>query len=141
MKTKIWVCFFCILACLSCKKDSVNNLGNNFNLLEGDNIQDSKIVFCTAKSGNECYAGIPVIPSRKDTLSLYVSKVKSNNNWIVAETFNTDKSNSYWIIKKEDYTSFKKSDLDSIIQTNVNGPLTKNDFLTKKNSLKILINF
>lgn len=141
MKTKKWIYFICILACISCKTNNLNNLGNNFNLLEGDHTQDRKIVFCTAKSGDECYAGIPVIPSRKDTISVYVSKVNSNNNWIIAETLNKDKSKSYWIIKKQDYATLKKKDLDSIIQKNVFGPFTKSDFLIKKKNSNISINF
>lgn len=118
------------------------SLGNNYHLLEGDN-KDRVIVYCTGKNWGACHAGIAVVPSTKDTSTLYVENANEDNDWILAKTKNKDKSESYWIIYKNfkvDLNNCIKNNCDSIIQSHVTGPLTFHSFKSKLKELHIELN-
>ena len=122
-----------------------HGLGNKLTLLEGDRTEDRIIVYCTGYSGGACIAGIPVIPSRKDTNTLYVDVAKSNSDWLIAKSIRLNKqTQDYWIISK----AFNIANLncetincDSILQSKVIGPLSITDFSIKREQLKIDLNF
>src|SRR4030042_1647524 len=127
-------------SCNYCKFFGDNKLGGNFTLLEGDQVEDRVIVYCTDKSGGCCNAGIPVIPSRIDSISSYVANAISNDIWIIARTINKDKSESYWIINKDFEVKLQYDDggkLNSLIQSYVSGPFDLLTFQKKKEELKI----
>ena len=123
-----------------------HSLGNNFSLLEGDKIEDRIIVYCAGKEENECNGGTFVVPRYKDHMingkyAEYVETAKSNNNWIIAKTFQMHaKLEKYWIINKKfniANLNCDKINCDSIIQSQVIGPLNINEFQEKTKKLKI----
>jgi hypothetical protein len=121
-----------------------NNLGNNFSLLEGDKIEDRIIVYCTGESLGSCYSGVPVIPSREDTLTLYVIEAKSDADWIIAKTKSLDKTIKYWIVDKRFKMQFEYDDEGKFyesIQKQVNGPYEKDEFNTQLKNSNINLNF
>lgn len=131
----IFMMLFFWNACSSiCESFGAHDFGNNLTLLEGDRTEDRVIVYCTGRSAGCCDAGIPVIPSRVDTLSQYVQSATADLNWIIAKTVNKDKSKGYWIIDKNFKIDLAKCDVvncDSIIQSHIIGPLDSTDFEEK----------
>jgi hypothetical protein len=106
--------------------------------MAGDEESDVILIYCTGRSGGCCDAGIPVIPSRNDTISKYVIAANSNKKWLVASTINYDSSKSYWIVNKDfevNLNNCEKIDCDSTIQLHVKGPFTFSDY---QNQLKVL---
>ena len=121
-----------------------NDLGDNFSVLEGDRIEDRAIVYCTEKSGRCCYSGIPVLPSRTDSLTSYVINANSDKGWIVAKTKRKNGAYDFWIINKDFKTEFKYDDggkLYETIQTHVVGPLSELEFTRQVEERHISINF
>jgi len=119
-------------------------LGNNFDLIEGDRIEDRVIVYCTGRSAGACTGGTPIIPSNNDTLSLYVEKAKSDKKWIVAKTKNKDQSESYWIFDKDLNVNLDTCDLaefNSVIQSHITGPLDSTEFESKRKMLNMSLDF
>ena len=116
-----------------------NDLGDNFSLLEGDKIADRVIVYCTERSGRCCHSGIPVIPSRTDSLTRYVINAYSDKNWIIAKTKQTNEMINFWIIDKNLNEKFEYDDggkFYETIQSHIIGPLNEIEFnkqLEKRN--------
>jgi hypothetical protein len=147
MKRKIpkgFIIWLFAMMFFSCSFWDDNNLGNNFSLLEGDKIEDRLIVYCSGRSLGCCNSGIPVIPSREDTLNLYVIEAKSNKDWIIVKTKSTDKTIKYWAVDK----NFKmKPEYDDggkfyeFIQTRVIGPFEKNEFEKQLKNKNINLEF
>ena len=130
-----------ITVLVSCREIFSNHsLGSNFSLMEGDKKEDRIIVYCAGKEENECNGGTFVIPRYKDHMingkyAEYVETAKSNNNWIIAKTFQMHaKLEKYWIINKN-FTianlNCDKINCDSIIQSQVIGPLNIDEFQEK----------
>lgn len=120
-----------------------SNLGDNFFLLEGDNINDRVIVYCTGKDNNECYSGIPIIPTYERQFSNgryaeHVELAKSNKDWILARTVTVDGNQKYyWILNKRINGSSSNDELKNSIGKNVYGPFDSTKFLNKKKELGI----
>lgn len=140
MITILLLIMLTINSCSCCRLFGDNKLGDNFSLLEGDKTEDRMIVYCTGKSAGCCYAGIPVIPSRSDSLSLYVSNAVHNDKWIIATTINKNKTENYWIIDKDFKLEFQYDDggkLYDMLQKLVIGPLDKINLQQEKERLGI----
>ena len=119
------------------------DLGNHLTLLEGDHTEDRVIVYCTTKNGC-CDAGIPIIPSREDSITLYVEKAEYNKLWIIVKGVNREDNNNFWIIDKNFQVEFKLDDggkLYDTIQNHVIGPLNLTEFKDKKQALNIHLDF
>lgn len=126
-----------------------NDLGNNFSLLKGDRIEDRIIVYCTGRSARACVAGtfiVPIYSRHMDSTGRYaeyVETAKSNDDFIIARTLHiNDKKKNYWIISKNfSLDNCDKINCDSIIQSNVIGPLDYSQFKTKQIELGINLQF
>jgi hypothetical protein len=128
----------------SCNFLANNNLGNNFSLLEGDKMEDRIIVYCTGESFGSCYSGVPVIPSREDTLTLYVIEAKSDADWIIVKTKSTDKTIKYWVVDKRFKMKFEYDDegkFYEFIQKQVIGPYEKDEFNNQLKDRNINLDF
>lgn len=133
--------FFC--SCNLCSLFGSYNLGNQFVLLDGDKMEDRMIVYNTTKEGC-CHSGIPIIPSRLDTVTKYVHTALSNKEWIIARAITNEKQESYWIVNKNfsvDVSNCEKINCDSIIQSHVIGPLDFKSFKKKIRELNIELSF
>ena len=118
-------------------------LGNNLYMMdwEGGN---KIIVHCSNKSGRTCYGGSPVIP-HNNPREVYVKTAKANEKWIIVRAITVDNNQlCYYLIDK----SFKIDGLDwdivncdSIIQTQITGPLDLQEFENKTSKLGIDIKF
>lgn len=104
------------------------------------------IVYCSKYDIGGCIAGIYVIPSADDErYSMYVKTAKSDDKWVIAKTIRTvEQKKNYWIIDK----NFSLEDVDcdalncdSIIRSNVIGPLDAQQFGSKLAELKISLKF
>lgn len=139
MKYSYRALIFLLLSLLgSCVQS--HDLGDGLSLMEGDKTEDRVIVYCTGKSGGECFIGIPVIPSRRDSTSRYVEKAVSNQKWMLASTVNRNKSKSYWIVSKGfkvDIDNCETINCDSVIQAHVIGPLNIVAFKSQLKKLNI----
>jgi len=126
-----------------------NDLGSNFSLLEGDRIEDRVIVYCTGRSDSVCYAGtfiVPIYSRHMDSTGKYAEyaeTAKSNDDFIIARTLHIkDKKQNYWIISKDfSLDNCDKTNCESIIQSNVIGPLDYSHFKTKQIELGINLQF
>jgi hypothetical protein len=90
------------------------------------------------------YTGIPIVPSRKDTTTLYAEEVRFDKNWILVKAVNKDRSAAYWIIDKNfevDLTNCDSISCDSTIQAHVLGPFSIDRLTEKKLELNINLNF
>ena len=137
------------LCCASCSGMlGDHSLGNNLSLLEGDRMEDKVIVYCSAKSVGVCKSGIYVVPTyerhyRDGNYAEYVEEAKSNGDWVIAKSVQIeDKKENYWIISKDfNLDNCDKTNCDSIIQSNVIGPLDYSQFKTKQIELGINLQF
>jgi len=126
-----------------------NDLGDNFSLLEGDRTEDRVIVYCNGRSGGACYIGtfiVPVYSRHYDSAghyAEYVETAKSNDDFIIARTLHiSDKKKNYWIINKSfSLDNCDTKNCDSIIQSNVIGPLDYSQFKAKQGELDINLQF
>ena len=139
-----------IFSAISCRQMwGDNDLGDNFSLLEGDRIEDRIIVHCSGRSAGACVAGTSIVPiysRHMDSSGRYaefVETAKSNDDFIIARTFHiNDKKKNYWIISKNfSLDNCDKVNCDSIIQSNVIGPLDYSQFNTKQIELGINLQF
>ncbi len=150
MRKTILLIFFVLISLLTfsscnyCKLFGDNRLGDKFTLLEGDKTEDRIIVYCTGKSWGCCYTGIPVIPSRTDSVSRYVIDAVSNEKWIIANTIKKDNLVSYWIIDKDFDVEFMYDDggkLYNKIQSHLTGPMDSTRFYQSLKERKIDLRF
>jgi hypothetical protein len=122
-----------------------HDLGNKLTLLEGDKTEDRLIVYCTGYSGGACMAGTPVIPSRQDSITLYVKDAESNKHWVIARSLRKqNRTEDYWIINKDfniENLDCDQNDCDSIIQSHVKGPFRRAEFNAVKSQLGIHLGF
>ncbi|MBP6871377.1 MAG: hypothetical protein KBC43_05170 [Bacteroidales bacterium] len=86
IKSILLIIILILNSCNYCRLFGDNKLGGNFSLLEGDKIEDRMIIYCTGRSAGCCYTGIPVIPSRSDSLTHYVLDAVYDDKWILAKT-------------------------------------------------------
>lgn len=152
MKNTFFFIFWAVSITLSISCSHIwgdNKLGNNFSLLEGDCIEDRVIVYCSHKG--ICDGGMYVLPTyerhynKEGKYAEYVEDAKSNDQWIVAKTYQIfEKKNYYWIIDK----SFSLSNVDcdttdcnEIIQRHVKGPFCLNEFNEMVDMYNIDIDF
>lgn len=127
-----------------CSLSGSRNLGKNIFLLEGDRIEDRIIVYCTAKEKGCCQSGSYIIPREygehfeNGKYAQYVEKAESNGKWIIAQTKHLKSSNeNYWIIEK----NFDSKNSYQEVNEYVFGPFTLEEFLNKKEELKIRVDF
>lgn len=139
-----------IFSTISCRQMwGDNDLGDNFSLLEGDRIEDRIIVYCSGRSAGACIAGtfiVPIYSRHMDSTGRYaeyVETAKSNDDFIIARTLHiNDKKKNYWVISKNfSLDNCDKMNCDSIIQSNVIGPLDYSQFKTKQIDLGINLQF
>ncbi len=143
--------FTFIISAISCREFFGDHpLGNNFSLLDGDKKEDRIIVYCAGNEENECNGGIFVIPRYRDHMlngkyAEYVETAKSNNDWIIAKSFQMNyRQEKYWIINKNfniKNLDCDKTNCDSIIQSHVIGPLNINEFQEKIKKFRIDLSF
>lgn len=138
--------FFTVLFVLAscCGFFGDNDLGNNFSLLDGDRVEDRTIVYCTGKSGGCCNSGIPVIPSKTDSLTNYVLSAASDRNWIIAKSKSKGSTHGFWIINKDFKAEFEYDDggkLYETIQAHVVGPLNELEFKKQCEKKHITLKF
>lgn len=132
-----------LLIASCCRLGGVEDLGNNIYLLEADKYEDRQVIYCTTNDVC-CNSGIPIIPAGADTLTSHPERVKANDNWIIVESINLDKSKSYWVIDKNVKLDLNRCDVvdcDSILQSHVTGPMTMDDFNREKQSRNIQLHF
>lgn len=141
------IVMFSTLSCRQVWGD--NDLGNNFSLLEGDRIEDRIIVYCTGRSARVCRSGTYIVPTYSRHLDStghyaeYVETAKSNDNFIIARTLQiNNKKKNYWIINKDfSLENCGEMNCDSIIQSNVIGPLDYSQFKTMQIELGVILKF
>lgn len=131
----------------SCNEWYNHSLGNNLSLWDGDRKEDRAIVYC---EGN-CHGGIYVVPTYErhydssGHYAEYVEAAKSNKEWVIVKTLRRkEKQENYWIINKGfslTNLNCSKVNCDSVIQKQVTGPLTLNEFQNKQQVLNIDLDF
>jgi hypothetical protein len=121
------------------------DLGNRLTLFEGNNSESRQIIYCTGYSGGACISGIPVIPSRQDTVTSYIVAAKSNTDWVIAKSKQVrGQEDMYWIISKKFSIEGLNCDngiCDSILQSKVSGPFELTQFKDRLSELKINLHF
>jgi len=128
-----------------------NDLGNKLTVFEGDRLEDRVIVYCTGYSLGSCKAGIYVVPNyeehydEKGNYAEYVENARSDDKWVIAKTIRTvEQKKNYWIINKNfnlEDVDCDELNCDSIIRSNVIGPLDAQQFGSKLTELKISLKF
>lgn len=126
-----------------------HDLGDNFSLLEGDRYEDRVIVYCSGRSFDVCTGGTFIVPvysrhmDKNGRYAEYVENAKSDDKFIIARTIEvTNNKSNYWIISKElRIEDCDNVDCDSVIQSNVIGPLDNLQFKTKLSDLNITLDF
>jgi hypothetical protein len=146
----ILVCLFSYFGIHCGEITGSNWLGENLLLWEGDKKEDRVIVYCNVKTFGRCDGGIFVIPTYERHMvngvyNEYVIGARSNAKWIIATSLLIKNHQlNYWIINK-DFNINKvdciRINCDSVIQSHIKGPLTRNDFDALRKDLKIDLNF
>ena len=114
-------------------------LGNNLYMMDWER-GNKIIVHCSNKSGRTCYGGSPVIPHNYPR-EVYVQSAKADDKWIIVKAITTEDNNvCYYLIDK----SFNIKGLDwdvvncdSIIQSQITGPLDSLNFEQLKNKYNV----
>lgn len=122
------------IAATSCGKlGGDRSLGNNLKVVEGDNEDESAIIYCPNEN-KPCSDGLKLVD--------HVDDVRSNHEWTVARSIDKDKKESYWIINMA-FTSGDKDcrneDCGDYVKTFVNGPMSREDFDGMRDELDIKI--
>lgn len=98
------------------------------------------IVHCNNKRGRTCYGGSPVIPHNYPR-EVYVQSAKADDKWIIVKAITTvDNNYCYYLINKSfstDGLNWEVTNCDSIIQSQITGPLDSLDFEQLKNEYNI----
>jgi hypothetical protein len=125
-----------------------HNLGNNLYMMEWDG-GGRIIVFCSNKEGRTCYGGPRVIPTNERAFDDHgnyaelVENAKVDERWIVVKSKRFQEgTHCYYLIDKNfniEGLDWNKS--DSIIQSNITGPLDSLEFCTilKKRNINLTL--
>ena len=151
-QTDNYIFYFLVLVLLTLLNLSCNlqgytgnyPLGNHLWLWDNDRKEEKIIVYCEG----DCNGGIYVVPtykrhydSIKHNFSEYVEAAVSDKNWVVAKTLKIkEHRNLYYIISKAfniEHVNCSKVNCDSILQSCVIGPLSKNEFKKREQLLNI----
>jgi hypothetical protein len=114
-------------------------LGNNLYLIDWE--KDNKIiVYCSNKRGRTCYGGAPVIPHNYPR-EVYVQSAKADDKWIIVKAITTENNHyCYYMIDKSfsiDGLNWEVTNCDSIIQSQITGPLDSLNFEQLKNKYNV----
>lgn len=128
--------FIFLSSCSNWKFWGEEPLGNHFFVVNAGGI-DATLIYCTSSksSENECYAGIPVVPSR-------VLEYKYDYKWIIAKS-RSDSATTYWIIDKDfnDKLEFDNGFTEKVLLPHVTGPLDSTNFYSQLELKKINLQF
>jgi hypothetical protein len=127
--------FLACAACDTCKLlHGEERLGSNFTFVNEDK-STSYILYCYDIPGSKCCdSGITVVPT-------YVENTEADENWIIARSIK-DNKDKFWIIKKNfevDLANCEQVKCDSVIRSNVLGPMGLDDFNSTKRRLGITL--
>lgn len=148
-RKKIIASFLLVQLCIlwSCDFYGNKDLGNHLTLWLRDGSEGCyDIVYCTKHDIGGCIAGIYVIPSTDDEKhSIYVKTAKSDDQWVIAKTIRTiDQKENFWIINNNfslEDVDCDEINCDSIIRSNLIGPLDAQQFGSKLAEHKISLKF
>ncbi|MEA4937929.1 MAG: hypothetical protein VB102_15020 [Paludibacter sp.] len=114
-------------------------LGNNLYLMDWEK-GNKIIVHCKNKRGRTCYGGSPVIPHNYPR-EVYVLSAKADDKWIIVKAITTEDNNvCYYLIDKSfniNGLDWEIVNCDSIIQSQITGPLDSLNFEHLKNKYNI----
>lgn len=99
------------------------------------------IVYCENPKGHTCYGGTRVFPFEYPNSIIIVKIVAINDKWIIVKTIKDQEKNFYYfLVDKELKTGIARTLNDSIIKSNIFGPLDSIDVIKEIKIKNIKIN-